>query len=112
MLDGFYFVKGDGSTQYSNSFSRQALNAIFNAMAVQKVGPSPSLTITVDHKNHDDTVWATIATFGVITTASATVVNSIVGTGIKEEVRFSFTLTATNQWEGFLIRMLAPGWFN
>ena len=113
MLDGFYFVKGDGSTQYSGSFPRQALNAIFNAMAVQKIGATPpSLVIGVEHKNRDETSFTAADTFGAITVASATVVNAKEILGLKEEVRFSFTITATNAWEGYLIRILAPTWFN
>ena len=112
MIDGFYFVKGDGSTQYSGTFSRQALNALFAALATQKIGTTPSLTIGVEHKNHDDVAFGPAGSFSAITTASATVPVTEVILGLKEEIRFSFTITATNPWEGFMIRMLAPAWFN
>ena len=29
---------------------------------------------------------------------------------IKEEVRFVYTIAATNDWEGFLVNMTAPAW--
>ena len=112
MLDGFYFVKGDGSTQSSPPFPRQALNALFAALAAQRVGTTPNLTIGIDHRNRDDTVWGNAASFSAITSASLTVPVTEVVIGLKEEIRFTFTITATNPWEGYLIRMLAPAWFS
>ena len=108
MLVGFYIFKGDGSTQYSPSFPRQGLAATFLAQALQRVGTTPSLTIGVEHRNRDETSFVNASSFGAITNSGNPQTLDI--SALKEEIRFSYTLTATNAWEGFLINILAPAW--
>ena len=106
MLVGFYFFKGDGSTQYSPPFPRGGLAATFVVQVLQLVG-SPSLSVRIEHKNLEDTVFALAATFSAIATVS---VNEQDASGLKEVVRLGYTITATNAWEGVLINVLAPAW--
>ena len=112
MLDGFYVIKGDGLTQYTRSFSRRALNALFSALAVSKVGTTPVLTLGIEHKNRDDTAFVSAGSFGAISASSTSTPYTEVISGLREEVRFSFSISATNAWEGYLLRILAPAWFN
>lgn len=107
MLIGTYFFKGDGSTQYSVTFPRGGLAGLFVLQALQKVGTTPSLDAIVEHKNHDEAVFTGAGSFAAIT---ATGVYSLNVTGLKEDVRISYAITATNQWEGFLLNLLAPSW--
>jgi hypothetical protein len=106
MLNGQYFFKGDGSTQHSPTFPRGGLAATFLAQILQLVG-SPSLIIGVEHKSHEDTSFISAGTFGAVTTVSNP---TVAITGLKEEIRFAYTITATNAWEGLLLNMLSPAW--
>lgn len=106
MLNGFYFVKGDGSTQYSPTFPRGGLSATFVAQILQLVG-SPSLSIDVEHKNIEDTSFVNAGTFSPVTIVSNP---TLAVSSLKEQIRFSFTISATNEWEGLLFNMLAPAW--
>jgi len=106
MLVGYYFVKGDASTQYSPTFPRGGLSATFVVQVLQLVG-SPTLTVTVEHKNIEDTSWTTAGTFSAITTVS---VAKLDVSSLKEQIRFGYAITATNAWEGVLMNVLAPTW--
>ena len=65
------------------------------------------LTITVEHKNRDDTAWGTLCTFSTMNSISIGMKDA---TGIKELCRFTFTITGTNAWEGMLVLIPAPAW--
>ena len=107
-LIGQYFLKGDGLTQYSPTFPRGGLAALLVIQALQRVGSTPpSLAVTVEHKNSDDTTWTTAGSFSAITSIG---VYSLDVTGIKEEVRITYTITATQVYEGYLLNLLAPSW--
>lgn len=106
MLVGFYFFKGDGSTQYSPTFSRKGMSATFIVQVLQLVG-SPGLTVTVEHKNLEDTSWTTAGTFSAISTVS---IARLDVASLKEQLRFGFAISATNAWEGMLMSTLAPAW--
>ena len=107
VIVGEYFFKGDGSTQYSFTFPRGGLAATFVLQALQKVGTTPSLAVAIEHKNQSDTSWASAGAFSAITAVGVYTVDI---TLIKEEVRISFTITATSAWEGYLLNLLAPSW--
>ena len=106
MLIGQYIHKGGGVTLYSPSFPRGGLGAIFSATCLQLLG-APSLAITVQHKNHEDTTWGNLGIFSAINALGNSTADL---SPIKEEVRFSYVVTATNDWEGVLLLMTAPAW--
>ena len=106
MRDGFYIFKGGGTAVYSPSFPRGGLGAIFTACILQMLG-SPTLTISIEHKNHDDTAWTNLGNFSSITTLGNFTKDL---SPLKEEVRFVYTIAATNDWEGFLVNITAPAW--
>jgi hypothetical protein len=108
MMIGSYFLKGDGSTQYSPTFPRGGLAATFSVQVLQRVGTSNSLTIAVEHKNRTDTSFSTAGTFSTINSAPG--ISTLDVTALKEEIRISYVLTASNAWEGFLLNVLAPIW--
>jgi hypothetical protein len=84
-------------------------SATFRVQVLQKVGSSPSLVITVEHKNAEDTSFATAGTFSAITSAGGAIAELDVST-LKEEIRFRYVTSSTNAWDGFLLLVLAPIW--
>lgn len=107
MLVGFYVLKGDGTAVYSPSFDRVGLAAVFTAVVMQLIGSPTSLTIRVEHKNREDTLFGLASTFPAI---SAVNPYSLDVSGLKEEVRFAFQVSATAAWEGFYLLMSPPSW--
>jgi hypothetical protein len=108
MMIGFYFLKGDGSSQFSPTFPRGGLAATFSVQVLQRIGSSNSLVIVVQHKNRTDVSWTTAGTFSTINSAPG--IETLDVTALKEEIRISYTLSASNAWEGFLLNVLAPIW--
>lgn len=106
MLIGQWIFKAGGAAMYGPTFGRGGLGCVFNATTLAMLG-SPTLTITVEHKNHDDTAFTLLGTFSAITTLNNFGLDV---SAIKEEVRFKYTISATNDWEGFLLLMTAPTW--
>ncbi len=106
MRIGQWIFKAGGTTMYSPSFGRGGLGCVFNATTLAMLG-TPSLVITVQHKNHDDTTWASAGTFSSITTLNQFTQDL---SPLKEEIRFAYVITATNDWEGFLLLMTSPTW--
>ncbi len=106
MIIGQYILSGGGITIYSPAFPRGGLGAIFTASILQELG-APSLTITVEHKNIEDTAWTALGTFAAITSPGNYTKDL---SPIKELVRFAYTTTAASGWEGFLVNMTAPAW--
>ena len=105
MIIGSYIHKGSGAT-YSPTFPRGGLSAVFTASVLQLIGAA-SLLISVEHKNEEDTTFTNLGAFANITTVTNEVLDL---SGIKEQVRFVYTITATNAWEGVLLLMTAPAW--
>jgi hypothetical protein len=106
MLLGTYILKGTSGSLYGPTFGRGGLSVTFLVNIIQLIG-TPTLNISVDTKNEEDTTWSALGTFAGI---SALGVASADFTGVKEQVRFTYTITATNAWEGVLMQVLAPAW--
>lgn len=103
---GDYFIRFGGGDQFSPTFPRGGLAAVF-AIEVLAIMASTSLNCTVQHKNIEDTSWTTLVTFSAmgstgVTTASAT--------GIKEQLRFVFSVSGTNATDAVYANVLAPMW--
>lgn len=106
MLTGFWVFKAGGTTIYSIPFPRMGLGAIFAANILAMIG-SPTLTLIVQHKNFEDTNWATVGTFSVISGISNPTLDL---SPLKEMLRFGFTISSTNDSDGFLVNMTEPSW--
>lgn len=65
MIVGQYIHKGGGTPIHSQSFARGGLGLICTASGLQVLG-SPTVTITVEHKNFEDTTWSSLGGFLVI----------------------------------------------
>ena len=106
MIVGTQLTVMGGSPFYSPSFGRGGEAALFSLDVTHKMGTSPSLTVSVEHKNADDTTWAAAGAFTAIT---ATGVASKDISGLKEELRFNFTPTGTDG-DAFHVIVAAPAW--
>jgi hypothetical protein len=106
MLTGFYGHKGDGTGFFSPEFPRGGLGGHFTLEVLHLLG-SPTMTVTVEHKNLDDTSWTSAVVFSAITTTG---VKSADATALKEQLRFKFEISATNAWEGVYMLVAAPAW--
>lgn len=89
-------------------FSRQADAATFVAQTLH-IGTNCRLVVTVEHKNIEDADSAatTVATFATISTVGSTVQAA---TGLKELVRFVYTVSSNSGTDWVHYRMLAPIW--
>ena len=107
MLIGEYITKLSGLTQYSPIFPRggQGVNLAADVLDVPAAGPA--LLITVEHKNSDDTTWATLASFTSISTTGVKVLDA---SGCKEQLRFTFTISGGSATSTFYVNILAPQW--
>ena len=106
MLIGQWIHKAGGTAMYGPTFGRGGLGCVFNATTLAMLG-SPTLTITVEHKNPEDTTFTLLGAFSSITTLDNFMKDL---SGIKEEVRLKYTISASADWEGFLLLMTAPAW--
>lgn len=107
MLTGFYVLKGNGAAKHSPTFPRGGLSATFSVQVLDMVGSPTDLGAVIEHKNIEDTSFASAGSFTTINTISVTPLSV---SSLKEQVRYAFTPAATNQWEGFYILLPAPAW--
>ena len=100
---------GTGSTPYRTpSFGRGGEAAVFSVDVTHlKATTSLTLVVTVEHKNEADTTWTTAGTFANIT-ATGVATKDI--TGLKEEIRISFTFTVGATPDFVHIVIPAPAW--
>lgn len=98
---------GTGTTAYySPSFPRGGEAAVFSVDVTHMRG-GPTMVVTVEHKNVEDTSWSTAGTFSNITTTGLATKDI---SGLKEEIRFAFTFTAGSAGEFFHVIVPAPAW--
>ncbi len=105
-MQWFYVFKGDGGTLYSPEFPRGGLAALFGANILQ-VFSSPTLLLSVDGRNHDETSFTNMGTFSNITTGG---LKQLDLGNLKEILRFGFTISAATAAAGVAIEMVAPQW--
>ena len=99
-------VMGGVTPFYSPSFPRGGEAALFSLEVTHKMGTSPSLAVTIDHKNADETSWTAAGAFTAIT-ATGVATKDI--SSLKEELRFAFTPTGTDG-DAFHVIVAAPAW--
>jgi hypothetical protein len=90
----------------SPEFPRGGLAAVFTVETTHLKG-NPTLVVKVEHRNEDETSWATAGTFSNITTKTVTTLD--VST-IKEIVRLSFEYSAGVAGDFFHVIVPAPAW--
>ena len=99
-------VMGGAVPFYSPTFPRGGGAALFSLDVTHKIGSSPSLAVDIEHKNRDETTWASAVSFTAIT---ATGVATRDAGGLKEELRFNFLPTGTDG-DAFRVIVARPAW--
>ena len=98
---------GTGTTRYySPAFPRGGEAALFSLDATHKYGASVAMDVAVEHKNSDETSWGVADTFSTI---SAVGVPTKDISGLKEQIRFSFTFSAGSAGNFFHV-VAPPAW--
>ena len=107
MIVGDTIFKMDGTPFLSPEFPRGGLAGTFVADVTQIAG-TPSLTISIQHRDSEDQTFTTLGSFDAITAAGAISKDL---TGLKEIVRFMYQFDAgDNSTDGVHFLMMAPSW--
>jgi hypothetical protein len=91
---------------YSPTFGRGGLAAVFSC-EVLLVATAGTLDIDIEHKNIEDTAFTTLGSFTQFAAAGVDIKNLA---GIKEEVRFKYTVGGTQAYSFVHFNMMAPAW--
>jgi len=104
---GTTIFKMDGNAYHSPEFPRGGLAATF-VMDVMGLIGSPTITVTVQHRNEDETSFSNAGTFTSITTTG---VKDVDVTNLKEVVRLQFEFDAgDDSTDGMHFLVMAPSW--
>jgi|GEM_PF-3040765 len=107
MIVGVTLFKLDGNPYFSPEFPRGGLAARF-AGSVSHVANAPNLTITVETRNSEQTLWTFIGFFAVVAAIGPI---SIDLTGCMEIVRFQYAFAPGDPWNASVhMLMQAPSW--
>ena len=107
MIVGTTLFKMDGNPYYSPQFPRGGLAARFAADVTQVVG-TPSVTISVEHRNSEDTTWTAFGAFPVSTSVLPLTVDLA---GCMEIMRFKYEFDVGDAaTAGIHFLMQAPSW--
>jgi len=106
MVVGTTLLKLDGLAYYSPSFPRGGLAAVF-AVDVTNLSGLSGFLITVEHRDEHDTTWTEAGAFTSIT-GVGTATKDLAD--LKQILRFKYTLTGSNAYDGVHFIMQAPSW--
>jgi hypothetical protein len=107
MVVGTTLFKMDGNAFFSPEFPRGGLAATFSLDITNLVG-SPSVTITIQHRNSDDTSFSDAGDFGALSTLGAHTKDQ---GSLKEILRFKYEFDAGDAaTDGIHFLMQAPSW--
>ena len=107
MIIGMILHRLSGNGYPSPSFPRGGLAALFAIEVFDLAGSSPNLQCTVEHKNAEDTSFTSAGVFATMTTVD---VHTLDLSGLKEEIRFVFTVGGTPPTNAVHFNVLAPAW--
>ena len=107
MIVGTTIYKMDGTAYLSPDFGRGGLAATF-AVDVTQISGTPSVTITVQTRNSEDTTYSDLGSFTAITAAGASQLDV---TGLEEIVRIKYEFDVGDAaGDGIHFLMQAPSW--
>ena len=108
MVVGTTIFKMDGNNFYTPEFPRGGLAATFGIDVSHIVG-SPNVTVTVEHRNSEDTSFSSAGTFPSTITAAGHYPADL--TGLKEIIRLCFAFDAGDaSTAGIHFFLQAPSW--
>lgn len=100
-------LKLGGTPYYTPPFPRQGLAATFVVDVVELTG-SPTVTVDVEHRNRDETSFASLGTFSSITTDGLKTASF---SAIKEIVRLKISFAAGDTWSDAIRCVIqSPTW--
>ena len=107
MVVGTTLFKIDSTPYYSPEFPRGGLAATFAIDVTHMVG-SPTVTVSIESRNTEDTSWTANGSFSSITASGHSTVDL---SDLKEIVRIKYEFDAGDQvTDGFHFLMQAPSW--
>ena len=106
MFLGQTITKFDGVAWTSPPFPRGGDAATF-VVECSHVHHSATLSVSLEHKNVEDTSYSTLTTLADITTTGVTVASA---SGIKEELRWKATITTADAEDAAVIIPYEPVW--
>lgn len=106
MIVGTTLFKLDGNPYYSSEFARQGLAATFS-IEVTNASGTPTLSVTIEHRNAEDTTWASAQVFGSITSTGLATQDA---SGLKEVLRLKFVFTGGSSASAVHFLLPAPAW--
>ena len=107
MIQGTIIMKLNWDAYYSPEFRRGGLASTF-AISVLSLYGMPTVTVTVQHRNADETSWTDAGNFSAITVAgnSQTDISTL-----KEILRFKYEFAAGDDaTDAMYFAMQAPSW--
>lgn len=106
MLIGQYIKRLTGLNQFSPPFPRGGQGVVI-AIDVLDAPANSSLAVDVEHKNLEDTAWATLVSFATISTTG---LKTAEATGCKEMLRLNYRVSLGTATTTFYIDVPAPAW--
>ncbi len=106
MVVGTTLLKLDGNPYYSPQFPRAGLSATFSA-DVSHVDTGASLSITIQHRNSEDTTWTDLGSFSSITAVGTEQLDL---SALLEIVRIKYVIGGGSSSSGVHFLMQAPSW--
>ena len=84
---------------YSPIVPRPALAAAFTFQVTQiSTSGSPSLAITIEHRNNDETSFSTAVALAAITSISSVDTYAATVANLRDLVRIKYVMSGTNTW--------------
>lgn len=104
---GDLFMRLGGVAYYTPQFGRGglAVSVQFNVFALN----ATSVTITIEHKNIEDTTWASLASATYNSIGLQTPITSA-ATVVKEMLRIKYVVNGPNDSDTVYINTLTPVW--
>jgi hypothetical protein len=106
MFLGQNLLKQDGNTYYTNPIARGGEAGLFS-LSITHVANSPTVAVSVEHKNSADTSWTTAGAFSSITTVGE---YQLGVSGLKEMVRIALVISGASANAGINVVLNAPSW--
>lgn len=109
-MQGDLYLKMNGDPYYGEAFPRVTTRALLAAQVTNYIpagGGTTTITITVQHRNSDDTGWTDANAFAGITSEGLKTLDCA---ALKEWIRYKVVVAATNRYEGACIFFPAAMW--
>ena len=104
---GDVFTEFSSVAYYSPQFPRGGMSVSFLFYVFALTSGVTNITVTIEHKNIEDTAWTTLASAGF---TAAGLQTPISGTNVKEVLRIKYVVNATNDYDAVYMNTLAPVW--